>query len=177
MKDFKAHFNHCIVRLIPSTETGWGMDIIAVFFKHIRHSLFKAVPRYNDLPMRQSNSAYFWKSPFGFMICWQELSVLQNRAQTWFWHKKMNLWLYKHVRFYTGGRMLLFINCTAPHKLMLNQNATQYACDHGFGIFSLVKRKPAMFHFLTKWLFRNGWRLCKLFLQANYKINVPATWD
>lgn len=69
MKDFKAYFIHYIVRLIPSTETGWGMDIIAVFFKNIRHSVFKAVPQYNELPTKQSNSAYFWKFPLGFMIC------------------------------------------------------------------------------------------------------------
>lgn len=33
-----------------------------------------------------------------------------------------------------------------------------------------------MLHFHTKLLFRNG-RPCKLLLEANYKINFPATWD
>lgn len=38
------------------------MDITAVFFKNIRGSVLKAVTRYNDLPMKQSNSTHFWKS-------------------------------------------------------------------------------------------------------------------
>lgn len=68
VKDFKAHFNHYIARLILSTEAGWGMDVIAVFLENIRGSGFKTVQRYYDLPMKQSNSAYIWKS-FGFTVC------------------------------------------------------------------------------------------------------------
>lgn len=48
--------------------------------------------------------------------------------------------------------MLLFTNCTAPHKILLNQDAIQSACDQGSGEFSLFQGKPAMLHFLTKWL-------------------------
>lgn len=68
VKDFKAHFNHYIARLILSTEAGWEMDIIAVFLENIRGSVFKAVQRYNDLLMKQSNSAYIWQS-FDFTVC------------------------------------------------------------------------------------------------------------
>lgn len=69
--------------------------------------------------------------------------------------------------------MLLFTNCTAPHKPMVTQDAIQCACDHGFGKSPPFKGKPPMLHFLSKWLFRIG----LLLLEVSYKINVPATWD